>query len=73
MKPLIFGDYIKIIVFHFTIFKNVFVSFIESLKVVSATFLLFCFVCLKERTLETKKNVFYFTLKALLVLEIIKF
>ena len=30
------------------------------------------FVCLKEHTLETMKNAFYFTLKAL-VLEIIKF
>ena len=44
-----------------------------SLKVVSATFLLFCFICLKERTYETRKNVSYFTLKALYVLEIIKF
>ena len=44
-----------------------------SLKVVSATFLLVCFVCLKERTYETRVNVFYFTLKALFVLEIIKF
>ena len=43
------------------------------LKVVSATFLLVCFVCLKESTCETRKNVFYFTSKALLVLEIIKF
>ena len=32
-----------------------------------------CFVCLKESTCETKKNVFYFTSKALFVLEIIKF
>ena len=35
--------------------KNVF------LKVVSATFLLFCFVCPKENTSGTKKNAFYFT------------
>ena len=42
-----------------------------SLKVVSATFLLVCFVCLTESTCETRKNAFYFTLKALLVLEII--
>ena len=34
---------------------------------------LVCFVCLKESTCETKKNVFYFTSKALFVLEIIKF
>ena len=43
------------------------------LKVVSATFLLVCFVCLKERTCETRKDVFYFTSKVLFVLEIIKF
>ena len=42
-------------------------------KAVSATFLLVCFVCLKESTCETGKNVFYFTSKALFVLEIIKF
>ena len=35
------------------------------LKVVSATFFQVCFVCLKENTLETRKNVFYFTLKCL--------
>ena len=40
------------------------------LKVVSTTFLLVCFVCLKESTCETKKNVFYFTSKALFVLDI---
>ena len=43
------------------------------LKVVSATFLLVCFVCLQESTPETRKNVFYFTSKALFILEIIKF
>ena len=43
------------------------------LKIVSATFMLVCFVCLKESTNETRKNVFYFSSKALLVLEIIKF
>ena len=43
------------------------------LKVASATFLLVCFVCLKESTCETRKNVFNFTSKALFVLEIIKF
>ena len=35
--------------------------------------LLVCFVCLKESTCETRKNVFYFTSKAFFVLEIIKF
>ena len=43
------------------------------LKVGSATFLLVCFLCLKESTWEARKNVFYFTLKTLFVLEIIKF
>ena len=43
------------------------------LKVVSATFLLVCFVSLKESTCETRKNAFHFTSKALFVLEIIKF
>ena len=41
-----------------------------SLKVVSATFLLVCFVYLNESTFATRKNV-YFTLKALFVLEIV--
>ena len=45
----------------------------ESLKVVSATFLLVCCVCLKESTCETRKNAFYFILKALLILKIINF
>ena len=43
------------------------------LKVVSAIFLIVCFVCLKENTCGARKNVFYFTSKALFVLEIIKF
>ena len=45
------------------------------LKVVFATFLYttVCFVFLNERTCETRKIVFYFTLKALFILEIIKF
>ena len=45
----------------------------SSLKVVSATFLLVYFLGLKESPCETRKNVFYFTSKALFVLEIIKF
>ena len=44
-----------------------------SLKVVSAAFLLVCFVCLKESTCETRKNAFYFTSKAPLVPKIINF
>ena len=43
------------------------------LKVKSAIFLTVCFVCLKESTFERRKNAFYFTLKALFILEIIKF
>ena len=43
------------------------------LKVLSSTFLLVCFVCLKGSTFETKKNVFHFISKAFFVLEIIRF
>ena len=46
---------------------------LKNLKVVPATFFLVCFVCLKESTLGTRKNVFYITSKALFILEIIKF
>ena len=46
---------------------------IFGLKVVPTTSLLLCFLRLKESTCETSKNVFYFTSKALFVLEIIKF
>ena len=46
---------------------------VGDLKVACATFLLLCFVNLKESICETRKNVSYFTLKALFVLEIIKF
>ena len=45
----------------------------EKLKGCVRYILLVCFVCLQESTCETRKNAFYFTLKALLVLEIIKF
>ena len=45
-----------------------------SLKVVSATFLVVCFLFLEESTCETRKIFFfYFTSKALSVLAIIKF
>ena len=43
------------------------------LKVLSATFMLVCFLSLNERTCQTRKNVFYFTSKALFVFEKIKF
>ena len=45
----------------------------RTLKVVSATFLLVCFVCLEDSTCETRKHAFYFTSKYFFVLEIIKF
>ena len=43
------------------------------LKIVSATFLLVCFLSLNETSCQTRKNVFYFFSKALFVLEKIKF
>ena len=46
---------------------------IISLKVVSATFLLVCFLSLNESTCQTKKKKIYFTSKALFVLKKIKF
>ena len=63
-----------------SIFKNCSVPQMERLrnaykmylKVVSATFLLVCVSSLKERTLETRKNVFYFSSKAFFVLEKVK-
>ena len=42
------------------------------LKIVSATFLPVCFARLTESFCETRKNVFYFTSKALIVHEKIK-
>ena len=45
----------------------------KSLKVVSATYVLVCFSSLNESNFQAKKNVFYFTPKALFVLEKIKF
>ena len=55
-----------------TSFSNVHIT-PNPLKVVSAAFLLVCFVYVKESTFKTRKNAFYFTSKTLLVLEIIKF
>ena len=43
------------------------------LKFVSATFLLVCFLSLNKSTCQTRRNSFYFTSKALFVLEKIKF
>ena len=54
--------YFYIIYSETNIFNNI------CLKVVSATFLQVCFLCRKQSTCETNKNVFYFTSKALSVL-----
>ena len=43
------------------------------LKVVSTTFLIVCFLILKESFCETRKNVFYFTPKAPMFLRKSKF
>ena len=48
-------------------------NFMVLLKVVSATFLLVCFLSVNESTCQTRKNAFYFTSKALFILEKIKF
>ena len=45
----------------------------KQLKVVSATFVLVCFLSLNESTSQTKKKNFYFTWKVLFILEKIKF
>ena len=45
----------------------------DTLKIVSATFLLVCFSSLNENTCQTRKNVFYFISKAFFVLEKITF
>ena len=44
-----------------------------TLKVVSATFLLICFLSLNKSTCQTRKNFLCFTSKALFILEKIKF
>ena len=62
---------------HITFQSNTLIVFkkkwILTLKVVFATFLLVYFICLKESTLKTRANVFYFFSEALFVFEIIKF
>ena len=50
--------------------KVLFLLVDTELRVVFAIFLLVCFVCLKESTLETRKNVLYFSSKALFILQI---
>ena len=44
----------------------------DDFKVVSATFVRVCFLVLNERTCQIRKNVFYFTSKALFAVEKIK-
>ena len=61
------------VLWFYLFYCNINIKWPKMLKVVSATFLLVSFVCLKESTLETRKNAFYFTSKALFILEIIKF
>ena len=53
--------------------KDQILDSLKTLKAVYATFFLVCFVCLKESIFQTRKNVFYFTSKALFLLEIIRF
>ena len=63
-----------LICFHIILFhEKILSSGGGSLKVVSSTFWLVWLVCLTESTYETRKNNFYFTSKALFILEIIKF
>ena len=64
------NSFLSLIILTFDI--SFFICF-STWKVVSATFLLVCFVCLNERICETRKHVLYFTSKTLFVLEIIKF
>ena len=44
-----------------------------ALKIVSATFLVVCFLSHNKSTCQTRKNVFYFTSEALFVLKKIRF
>ena len=48
-------------------------QYFDILKVAPATFLLVCFLNVNESTCQNRKNVFYFTSKALFILEQIKF
>ena len=46
---------------------------LKGYKLMSDIFFLFCFLSLKERTFEARKNPYYFTSKGPKVLEILKF
>ena len=61
------------IVFHFQIGFEFNTEIISCLKVVLATLLLVYFLCRKDSTSETSKNVFYFTSKVFFIPEIIRF
>ena len=52
---------------------QIWIDFKPVLKVVSAKFLLVSFLSVNKSTYQTRKSVFYFTSKALSVLEKIKF
>ena len=68
------GSLSLISIYLFTTFMTISYDYdIKLFKVVSATFLLVCFLSLNESTCQTKKNTFYFTSKALFVLKKIKF
>ena len=54
-------------------FGDTFPSVRISLEIVSATFLLVSFLSINESTYQTRKSAFYFTSKALSILEKIKF
>ena len=56
MKLFFYMKWVKNHKYKFYVYCNI----ISTLKVVSATFLLVCSVCLKENTCETRKNVFLF-------------
>ena len=76
MLLFIFALYLDVCITNVTFYFYIIVGYlygIKMLKVVSTTFLLVCFVCLRERICETRKNVLYFTSKTLFVFEIIKF
>ena len=62
----------SILLLYFSSYRSIKINVVH-LKVVSAAFLIVCFLCLKENTCETRKNVSYFTSKALFVHEIMEF
>ena len=59
--PIMLNSWCVVIVSLNLLSKETIIVWEKTLKVVSATFLLFCFVSLKESFCETRRNVFYFT------------